>query len=137
MGVGQGQLQAEIALLTSQQNIPTCRCRDCDGSRRDGGARETKVSHALCPHCPTSFPGWLVSSHFAQLTKSKLGDAEADKQRLLRDLEDQATKLQWLQRINSQVRKQEGGGGKGRGREGKGKVTAGDHVCWLCCGCGR
>lgn len=36
-------------------------------------------------------------------TKTRLSDAEAEKQRLMRDIEDLSNKLQWLQRINSQL----------------------------------
>mmetsp|Transcript_20588 Transcript_20588/g.45089 ORF Transcript_20588/g.45089 Transcript_20588/m.45089 type:complete len:554 (-) Transcript_20588:44-1705(-) len=38
-----------------------------------------------------------------QNLKSKLADADAERQRLQRDMEDQASKLQWLQRINAQL----------------------------------
>ena len=37
------------------------------------------------------------------MTKNKQTELEADKHRLQRDVEDQASKLQWLQRINAQV----------------------------------
>ena len=37
------------------------------------------------------------------MTKNKQTELEADKHRLQRDVDDQASKLQWLQRINAQV----------------------------------
>ncbi|KAJ9514843.1 hypothetical protein QJQ45_028616 [Haematococcus lacustris] len=38
-----------------------------------------------------------------QITKNKLAEAEAEKQRLQRDAEERNSRLQWLQRINTQV----------------------------------
>lgn len=39
-----------------------------------------------------------------QSNKQRLADSEADKQRLMRDGEELITKMQWLQKINVQVR---------------------------------
>ncbi|KAJ9514728.1 hypothetical protein QJQ45_028393 [Haematococcus lacustris] len=38
-----------------------------------------------------------------QITKNKLAEAEAEKQRLQRDAEERNSRLQWLQRINTQL----------------------------------
>lgn len=40
-----------------------------------------------------------------QSNRQRLADSEADKQRLMRDGEELITKMQWLQKINVQVRR--------------------------------
>ncbi len=62
-----------------------------------------RILSLQCPHNHT-----IIQSHFPtnvhpKATKNRLGDAEADKQRLQKDLDDRDAKIQWLQKINSQV----------------------------------
>ena len=51
-----------------------------------------------------------------------MGDLEGDKQRLQRDIDDLNSKLQWLQKINSQVRVDGGWGLCGKGATWLGNV---------------
>jgi hypothetical protein len=61
------------------------------------GNEPTPAAHAsLCPPTPRL--------NELQVVKGRLSEAEADRARAHRDLEEVNTKVAWLQRINSQVR---------------------------------
>ncbi|GAX76596.1 hypothetical protein CEUSTIGMA_g4042.t1 [Chlamydomonas eustigma] len=82
-------LQQELESLRNQSNI----WKNENGSGQDKMKQENNLLRS----------SMQTRLHELQQTKTKLAEAEAEKTRLTKLADDQASKIQWLQRINGQL----------------------------------